>query len=167
MVMRLSKEQQKKNLEIVRRFTVRLPKASIIELEKVMKEKYGFDRNYIAKLKNKIDAEKAQRINRQTLSVELANFEDTIEELCKECWRIIADKNSKNFEVLHAIKVLGYNLKMLFDVKFDAGVFQKKLGELDIKSFNVFVDLVKAEAEYDRRNKPDKNDTKKLPEKSE
>lgn len=94
------------------------------------------------------------------LQRDVAHFEETIRELCKQCWEIIQNKDvrdvfDRNGDVtgvipavsdsdkLRAIEILAKNMKMLLDVKFDAGIFKKKLGEMEIKSFNVFVDLVK------------------------
>ena len=131
--MRFSKEQNKKHLELVRRYLVRIPEASVMQLA----EMTSLSRDYVSQLKRKIEGERANRINYQVLSTELAKIEDTFNELTKECWKIIQDNTSNFKEKVNAINALRSNITSLMESKFNAGVFRKKLGEVDIREISV------------------------------
>jgi 5-methylcytosine-specific restriction endonuclease McrBC regulatory subunit McrC len=126
-------------------------------------EKTGWSLQHAWKMKKIIVAERAEAINAD-VQRDVAQFSQTIQELCSECWFFIENKETREIydkdgevigvipkvsdsDKLRAIEILGRNLKMVLDVKFDAGIFKKQLGEMDIKSFNVFVDLVKVFAQ--------------------
>ena len=110
----------------------------------------------------KIRGERTERINNQIARTEIAKMEDAFMEAAKVCWEIIHNDEVRELhdkktgdvigvepavtdrDKLVAIETLVRSMKILFDVKLDAGVFQRKLGEIDVKQFSVFIDLVKA-----------------------
>lgn len=159
--MRLSKEQYEERKAIVRTIMVRNPgQLSSRKLQELLKPMgHSWSLKHCWQMLNIVMAERTQDMD-ESLTKEVAIFEDTITELCSECWKIIGNKEVreiiKDGEVvgyqpavteqdrLRAIEVLAKNMKMLFDLKFDAGIFKKKLGEMQITQFTAFVDLVKA-----------------------
>lgn len=146
---------------------VRNPDISIRDLS----EQTGWSKDHIMILKNAVIADRLKNMDK-SVEHEVAKYGDVINELCKECWQIIQDKGVREVldpktgenlgfmpkisdaDRLKAIEVLVKNMKSLMDVKFDAGIFKKQLGEMEVKTFSVFVDLVKAFAQNGSIPKP-------------
>lgn len=134
--------------EKVRRYLVRFPKASGENIANTL----GHDANFIRELKDEIHKEAAERINQQVLNEEIGKLEEEIQEVAQECWQIISEEDtidpntkkvikpgSSKYEKLNAIRTLLTAKKTLFDTKFDAGIFERKLGETVLK----FDDILK------------------------
>lgn len=163
--MRLSKEQFAERVAITRTHMVRNPGLSSRKLADLT----GWSLEHSWKMLKHVTAERTKDLD-ASLAEEITIFEDTITELAKECWAIIQNKDVrevlKDGEIvayqpavteqdrLRAIEVMTKNMKMLLDAKFDAGIFKKKLGEMEVKTFTAFVDLVKASASNDSAKQP-------------
>jgi hypothetical protein len=91
----------------------------------------------------------------------LASFEDKMTESEKKLWEIANDPSARRQDRISALREIRNNNKELFEMFFNAGVFDRKLGELEIH--NTFLDLVKA---YETRHK-NKTNNRELPEKSQ
>lgn len=154
--MRLSKEQFEERLARVRQLVVRDRRITCKEIS----ERTGFSLEHAWKLRAKVFQQITQNINEDVKS-EVKVFAETIDQLCKVCWTMIENNDvreqlDKDGEVvgylpkvsdadkLKAVQVLANNLGMVLDKKFDAGIFTKQLGEMQVKTFSVFVDLVKS-----------------------
>jgi len=135
--------------EKVRSVLIRKPRASQYELAKVL----GIDKDVALRLKKQVIAENTSRISDQKVNEEIGKLEAEYEQLALECWQIITQDvrkikttkvvDGKKVEVdrevlitagekLNAIKTIVDTRKNLFNIKFDAGVFSRKLGELEL-----------------------------------
>lgn len=125
--MKLSKEHSKELLESVRSEMVLNSSITIFELRGCLWKKYHrlFDKNFIAKMKNKIYSERRTRIS-EAVAYELAVFEDTIELLCSFLWAIIDDKNLNAHDKILAIHGIRTAQARLLDAKFNAGIFERQ-----------------------------------------
>lgn len=132
-----SKEKQQEHISQIRRILVIKPDSTILGIKEELankKKPLNLDKDYINKLVNKIRKERAKRLDYYTVNKILAEFQDEIGELKKRLWIIITNPESSEKDKIAAIRELRTSSKDLFDKMFDAGVFTKKLGELEIGS---------------------------------
>lgn len=168
---KITKEKKAELKSKIRSILVRIPNASKYTLA----ENLDVSHNYALKLKNELLVENTKRIDKQVIKKEVAKMEMTFNEIETECWRIISGKQKKEIrdkktnEVLHilemknapkdivqALKTLLDAKKKLFEVKFDAGLFSRKLGEIQIKTGD-FIKMLKLGKQNARRKKNESN----------
>lgn len=127
--MRFSKDKSGELLESVRLEMVMNPSVTIFGLQDALREKYQrvFDKNYIAKLKNKIHRERARRVSK-SIEYEVASLEDTCKELKRPLWLIIEDEYAPVSTKISAIKAIFAISKLLLDVMLSAGIFKHQAG---------------------------------------
>ncbi len=157
-----SKERQQEYINQIRRILVIKPDSSIMEIKESLakqRKPLNLDKDYINKLVNKIRKERAKRLDYYTVNKVLAGFQDEVEELKKRLWVIITDQMTTTTEKIMAIKELRNSSKDLFDKMFDAGVFERKLGEMEIKGEIKDEDkeLLKKAIDYARGTKKEDN----------
>jgi len=146
--MKWTPEYKREVKEKIRSILVRKPNASKYELSKILK----IDHMTALKLKKKVHEENTKRIEKQRVNKEVGKIEVEYNALALECWQVITNdirkiKVKKKDEAgqvieldeevfidtrtkLVAVKTLVDLKKRLFDIKFDAGIFRRKLGEL-------------------------------------
>ena len=135
----ISKEKQSEHISQIRRILVIKPDASVREVKEALatqRKPLKLDKDYINKLVNKIRKERAKRLDYYTVNKVLAEFQDEVEELKKRLWLIITSVESSERDKVAAIRELRTSSKDLFDKMFDAGVFSRKLGELEVKTLS-------------------------------
>jgi hypothetical protein len=133
--MRYTKERQKEHISAIRRVLVIKPESSILGIKEALlkrKKPLKLDKDYINKMVRKIRAERSQRLDRYTINKTLAGFQDEINELKNRLWRIIITPETSERDKISAIKELRNSSIGLFDKMFESGVFEKKLGELNV-----------------------------------
>jgi len=82
-----SKERQQEHISQIRRILVVKPEASILDIKDSLSKQRSpldLDKDYINKLVNRIRKERAKRLDKYTINVILANFQDEVEELKKD-----------------------------------------------------------------------------------
>lgn len=121
------------------------PNASKYELAKILE----IDQKTALKLKKEVIKENTKRISQQEVDKEIGKMEAEYKELVSVCWQIITEDTKKvrttkdgqpteaeviisTRDKLNAIKTLVDTRVKLFNIKFDAGVFSRKMGELEI-----------------------------------
>ena len=159
-----SKERQQEHISQIRRILVVKPEASILDIKDSLSKQRSpldLDKDYINKLVNRIRKERAKRLDKYTINVILANFQDEVEELKKRLWLIITNPNSSDQSKISAIRELRTSSKDLFDKMFDAGVFKRKLGEIEIGKTlsSEEQDLIKQAIELNFGTEEDPNST--------
>jgi len=130
-----SKERQKEHISLIRRILVIKPEAGILEVKASLskqKKPVLLDKDYINRLVNKIRKERASRLDHYTVNKVLAEFQDEVAELKKKLWLIITNPENSERDRISAIRELRNSSKDLFDKMGDAGVFTRKLGEIEI-----------------------------------
>lgn len=134
--MRYSKEKQQEHISQIRRILVIKPDSSILNIREALakqRKSLNLDKDYINKLVNKIRKERAKRLDHYTINKILAEFQDEIGELKRRLWIIIINPDNPDKDKIAAIRELRTSSKDLFDKMFDAGIFKRKLGELEIE----------------------------------
>lgn len=124
-----SSEKKLELLEAVRRELVRDPSASIYEIQDALNERYEhvFDKNFVAKLKNKVHRERARRTS-NSIEFELARLEDTCIALRQRLWEIVDDEATPPHVVVSAMREIRSVSHTLLEAMFNAGVFERQLG---------------------------------------
>lgn len=150
--MRMSEEKVQELMAKVRQILVMKPEAT----GKEVADAIGVERRYALRLMKKVRRENAERINRQTIEGELGKMEAEISEICLILWQIITkstktilDKDGKvvtidmpDNEKINAIKALLEAKRILFNAKFDAGIFSRQLGTLKTENKSIIISLL-------------------------
>ena len=151
--MSYGKTKRQEHIAKVRRMLVMNSEASILEVRKMLISHFGLklDKDYINKIINIVRKERTKRMDYYTLNVKLAEFEDKLKESDLELWKIVNDLSVRNKDRISALKEIRNNNKELFNKQFDAGLFSRKLGTLDLSTADV-LDII-------NRNVDSKTDT--------
>lgn len=150
--------------EKIRSILVRMPRATKWQLGQIL----SIDKDVALRLRNEVQAENTKRIEDQLLNEEVGKMQTIYEEVITECWRILSQGKmgeggivlepfATNQEKASALRTIVLASKGLFEVKFDAGVFKRKLGEIGINLGETEKDLILKAVNYaiGRGNKTD------------
>ncbi len=132
-----SKEQEMEYRAQIRRVMVMRHNIPLRDIQKELdSEGLHLDLNYIGKLRNKIVAERARRVDRYTINNALAVFEDIMTNVMETGWEIALDKRNEGRDRSSALEVIRKASNDAFDKLFDAGVFDRKLGTVGVEFRN-------------------------------
>jgi len=152
-----SRAQYRQMKEKVRSILVRKPRASQFEIAEILK----ISNKTAWKLKNEIIEENTKRVSEEKVNEAIGKLEAENDDIALQCWEILSKdtrtiqkKNEKGEiieeiitittrEKIEAMKTLIQMKTQLFNIKFDAGVFSRKLGELNTTDKNDLIDLLK------------------------
>jgi hypothetical protein len=97
-------------------------------------EKQGLvlDRKYINSLVSQIHSERAKRADTWTLNLALTSLQDAMMEVVRVGWEIANDKFAEGRDRAAALREIREAYNLVFEKMFDAGVFERKLGTLDM-----------------------------------
>ena len=146
---KFSKEQEENLKSKIRSLMVRAPMMSKYKMGKAL----GIDPNTALKYKKKVLRENTKLLDKQLVNVEIGKLEQEYNELCLEGWDLINNEKVRNKfnrkgeligeepevsarDKVGALKALIEAKKILFGIKFDAGIFKKKIGELKFGLFD-------------------------------
>ena len=90
------------------------------------------DRGYIASLVKAIQTERIRRADTWTLNFALASFQDVMTEIVERAWEIANDPMAERSDRLAALREVRAAHNDVFKTLFDAGVFERKLGTLNM-----------------------------------
>lgn len=142
---RYTKEQMDNHLAQVRRLLVINPDLSCREIrEHLMSRKDNpikLTPDYIRKMKNEVIDSRNKRYDSYTVDNVLAKFQDELEEMKKILWSIIMNQLSTPAERVRALRELRNNSDNFFERMFNAGIFEKKLGIMDINEQKTLKDI--------------------------
>jgi hypothetical protein len=154
---KVKKEQEKEYLELIRRVLVYYPDAGVLTIQRILEqptrqrpEGLHLDRGYLTKLVRKIRNERAIRINRGTIA-RISELQDHFRTLAAEIATIVTNPaiEPKDKGAL-LIKLFEKNLA-LFEAEQNAGIFERKLGTVDIRhdiAPDIKISILKAMANY-------------------
>jgi len=91
----------------------------------------NIEENYIGRLRKKIEREKSLRTDRLTLNHALATVSDTLTETMRLCWQIALNPQKEANERIAALREIRKSNTDMFNLLFDAGIFNRKLGTLE------------------------------------
>lgn len=99
--------------------------------ERLESQGITLDRKYLGKLLDAIRVERVKRIERQTLNAALGFFGEAMSDIVRRAKEIADDPMASHGEVLAALREIRSTHSEMFQILFDAGVFERKLGTLD------------------------------------
>jgi hypothetical protein len=130
---RITHEQKALYKSKIRSVIARNHQISAVELSEVLKTGgLDLERHYLGKLMKEVNAERVRRADRQTLNFALASFEDTMTEIVKVAWNIANSSWMNPQARVQALREIREAHNDVFEKLFDAGVFNRKLGEIDL-----------------------------------
>lgn len=133
-----SKENQRYHQNRVRAVLVINPQASLREISDSLKSSktapLPLDLEYIAKLRKKIEGERANRHAGSGIANRISALQDKIHKLNEQLWQIAADGTTSKKEKIAALKTLAENDLKLLQAEMDAGIYDRQLGKLDIEA---------------------------------
>lgn len=150
---RYSQDQTNMHRARVKRIMVIKPEASSLDIQKELKKEKNpitLTQHYILKLKNSIIEERKTRFDSYTVNGVLAKFQDDLNQMSDVLWDIVNDEKSTRQEKTQALRELRNNGNVFFERMFNAGVFEKKLGELNVQDQSKLDELKNATQEERR-----------------
>jgi len=114
----------------IKLWMVKVPGISATQIS----QKLNRHSDLISYLKKEIEEENAKQIEQESVAKEIARFQLLVDGLMPHLWNILAESGSSPMEKIAAIRTIIENNRILFDKKFDAGLFTKKLGEVEVKN---------------------------------
>ena len=127
---------------IIRSALIRKPSISSFELAEVLKVERKTAMKYLKMVKEenvKRMEKEVERLRTVTVEEEMAKLEKEMKEVVNDLWAVISAKNVNYKERVNALRAVIFARKELFNLKFDAGLFARSLGKVDID----MADLVK------------------------
>lgn len=117
----------------IRSIIAQSPQISQVGLaERLRGEGLDLDRKYLGSLLNAIHVERVKRLDTMTLNYALSAFQDTMTEIVAVAWEIANDVHARNQDRVMALREVREANRDMFEKLFDAGVFERKLGTLDM-----------------------------------
>ncbi|HVB33727.1 MAG TPA: hypothetical protein VNJ52_05055 [Patescibacteria group bacterium] len=90
------------------------------------------DRKYLGQLLKSVYTERIKRADTWTLNTALAAFQDAMAEIARAGWEIINDPMARNMDKALAMREVREAYSVVFEKLFDAGVFERKRGSIDL-----------------------------------
>lgn len=122
--------------ERVREVLVLKPNASMRAIREALegdpRSPLTLDRHYIGKLVRKIHAERAQRYNTAIVESRLAEIQDRTQGVVEQMWRILLDGTADGKGRVMAGKVIIDAEHKLLEAQMNAGIFERKLGTVEV-----------------------------------
>jgi hypothetical protein len=119
--------------ERIRSVLVQQPQISILGIcQWLERDGLKLDRHYVGKLVGEIHTERAKRADTWTINVALASFQDAMAEIVRVGWEIANDRFVPGKDRAAALREIREAYSASFEKLFDAGVFERKLGTLDM-----------------------------------
>lgn len=143
-----TEERREFHKTLIRELMVRDPNMSARGAEKVIAEQKSMtlDRIYIGGLMKEIDQERIAMADETMLSHYLGMFMERIRLADIHLWNILTnvdDKGTTKRDRIAAARELRNNFVALMQTMFDAGVFKRKLGQLDMPNMGAILDMAK------------------------
>lgn len=120
----------------VRRAMALNPSAPILELQKMLANRSDplkLDYAYLNKLVGKIRAERVKRFDHTQVTTKLAEIEDETAAVKEAMWRVLLSPLTKPGEKVAAGRAIVTANQTLLDMQMNAGVFDRKLGTVEVQ----------------------------------
>lgn len=131
-----SADIEKYHIERIREVLTLSPKAGRITIREILKkdakEPIILHEHYIAKLKRKIETERAKRYDYAIVGKRLAEIQDRTESLITQMWRIVLDQTEDGRARVGAAKLIIDADHRFLEAQMSAGIFERKLGTLEV-----------------------------------
>lgn len=131
---KIREETQREHLELVRQALAMQPRASLVAIRDAIAQAKGFslDPHYILKLRKKIEGERKMRYSQARVAARIAEMQEKAELAQSKLWPILYSKVASDKNKIAAATAIMRIEKELFEAQQDAGIFERKLGEVDV-----------------------------------
>lgn len=170
-----SKDTMEQHRAIIKRMMVLNPNQPVLQMVESLKAQgLPLHRVYVTKLVKKIQGEWMRKYDRETKMVAIAKVEELFDYLIQHLRKIVqdeeitytytmsegGDKTKKNkirtfsqINRIQAIKEIRETVKTMIQIKMDAGILERKLGELEVEfKISNLRGMVKDLYDYRKRN---------------
>lgn len=130
------KEKEGEYIRRIKRLLVKDAGLSLREIQGMLEsggKPIRLDLHYIGKLVKKIRQERIYRMDYYRVKEWLASFEERVDEYKRYLWNVVTNPQAQDRDKIVAIRELRNSDVVLFDKMFDAGVFDRKIGEMTVK----------------------------------
>lgn len=130
----LSDETRNEHKELVRQALVMSPRASLLQISEVIEKAKGIrlTPNYILKIRKKIYEERKWRFNNSKVDARIAEMQEKAENIQAKLWPIIYSQVATDKNKIAAATAIFKIEKELLEAQMDAGIFDRKLGEVGV-----------------------------------
>ncbi len=147
-----SEEKREEHKIKVRNILIRRPNVSIRQIVKVLKsENAELDKDYVNKIVRELDAKRTANLDKYALKSAVASFWERVNETDTYLWQILTDPKQPARDRVMAAREIRLNYKDVLEVMFNAGMFDRKVGKVDINMLDVFAIVEKMEKDKDFR----------------
>ncbi len=133
-----AKDIEQYHKERVREVLALNPRATERSIQKLLEEHpdsaLNLSRDYIRKLKRKIEGERAHRFDHAAVDKHIAQVQDRAETVISTMWTILLDQKQKGRDRVAAAQTIIKADIELWKALLDGGVFERKLGTLDLNA---------------------------------
>jgi Tfp pilus assembly major pilin PilA len=141
---------------LVRRAITLNPCANIVELKKVLEtgsNPLNIDRAYLRKIVHMIRKERIHRFDTALVTTKLAEIEDETIVIKEYMWRLLLSSTTKAGEKVAAARAITNANQTLLDMQMNAGVYDRKIGTLEVQHTHtltpeVMAPILRAMANY-------------------
>ncbi len=114
----------------------RMPAASIRSLRSALeidkKNPLRLDRVYLGRLVRKIHGERARNLDTTTVEQTIGVIENSTQQVVAKMWEILLDSTADEKARVAAGKVIVDAQHKLLEAQMDAGIYERKLGKVDV-----------------------------------
>lgn len=130
-------ETEKYHIERMQKVLTLRPRASARFIQEALEldaeSPLHLDLGYILRLRKKIAGERAHRFDRVLVEQEVAQFEELGEAINTEMFKILLGISSSASEKIAAARAIHEIAEGLIELKMNAGIFERKLGSIDVR----------------------------------
>lgn len=132
--MLFSKEQKEEYKEKISHLMSCYPRSSYKDMSIHLHKIYNINlsTDYVSRVMNEIRAERVEVLKSETLEQEISEHDNLSKLLVEELWDIYNQTNTGNRSKISIIKTIHELLERSLDRKFNAGLYKKQLGNLNI-----------------------------------
>lgn len=131
-----SDETRQQHLKAVKQIMAMKPRASLYVIQESLKNSklgYKLNVNYILKIRNKIVEDRQKRFSEAKIERRISELQEKAELVQDALFPILVSPTTPVKEKIKAAKTIMDIETDLFNSQMDAGMFERKLGELGIK----------------------------------
>lgn len=125
---------QEEHKELVKNALALKPRAGVHVIADMLKKAgRSLDAKYVNKIKRKIIQERQLRFNEKKVNERISEIEEKANIVQEKLWEILLGKYTNDSNKVAAARAIVETEKKLFESQMDAGIFERKIGEVAIR----------------------------------
>ncbi len=131
------KELTEYHKERIKELLVLKPKVSLLSIREALQNDHKnpllLDKDYIAIIIRKIRGERKHRYDREEVNERLAEIQDHSQSVIEQMWGVLLNPTADDRARVGAAKVIIDSEHKFLEAQMDMGVFERKLGTVDVE----------------------------------